>query len=42
LLPTPAPPMEASIELTPGPGSGMQVERRRVGEPDLMVEFWMC
>jgi hypothetical protein len=40
--PTPAPPMEAYIELTPGPGSGMQVERRRVGEPDLMVEFSMC
>jgi Domain of unknown function (DUF4111)/Nucleotidyltransferase domain len=38
--PTPAPPMEASIELTPG--SGVQVERCHPGEPDLVVELSMC
>ncbi|HEV8648047.1 MAG TPA: aminoglycoside adenylyltransferase domain-containing protein [Actinomycetes bacterium] len=40
--PTPAPPMEAYIELAPGSGSGVQVERRHPGEPDLVVEFSMC
>jgi hypothetical protein len=40
--PTPAPPMEAYIELTPGSGSGLHVERRHPGERDLMVEFSMC
>jgi Domain of unknown function (DUF4111) len=40
--PTPAPPLEAYIELTPGPGSGAQVERRHPGERDLVVEFSMC
>jgi len=40
--PTPVPPMEAYIELTPGSGSGMQVEHRHPGERDLVVEFSMC
>jgi aminoglycoside adenylyltransferase-like protein/nucleotidyltransferase-like protein len=38
--PTPAPPMEAYLEITPG--SGLQVERRHPGERDLVVEFSMC
>jgi hypothetical protein len=38
--PTPAPPMELYIEITPG--SGLQVERRHPGERDLVVEFSMC
>jgi hypothetical protein len=38
--PTPAPPMEAYLELTPG--SGLQVERRHPGERDLVVEFSVC
>jgi Aminoglycoside adenylyltransferase, C-terminal domain/Nucleotidyltransferase domain len=38
--PTPAPPMELSIEITPG--SGLLVERRHPGERDLAVEFSMC
>jgi hypothetical protein len=38
--PTLAPPMEAYIEITPGPG--VQVERRHPGEPDLVIEFSMC
>jgi hypothetical protein len=38
--PTPAPPMEAYLELVPG--SGMQVERRHPGERDLVVEFSIC
>jgi hypothetical protein len=38
--PTPAPPMEAYLELTPG--SGVQVERRHPGERDLVVEFSVC
>jgi Domain of unknown function (DUF4111)/Nucleotidyltransferase domain len=40
--PTPAPPLDASIELTPGSGSELSVERRHVGERDLVVEFSMC
>jgi hypothetical protein len=40
--PTPAPPMEAYVEITPGSGSGVQVERRHPGERDLVVEFSMC
>jgi hypothetical protein len=40
--PTPAPPMEASIEITPGSASGMRVERRHPGERDLVVELSMC
>jgi hypothetical protein len=39
--PTPAPPMEAYLELTPG--SGVRVEERRhPGERDLAVEFSVC
>jgi hypothetical protein len=38
--PTPAPPMEAYLELTPG--SGLRVERRHPGERDLVVEFSVC
>jgi Domain of unknown function (DUF4111)/Nucleotidyltransferase domain len=38
--PTPAPPMELSIEVTPG--SGLAVERRQAGERDLVVELSMC
>ena len=38
--PTPAPPMELYVELTPG--SGLAVERRHPGERDLVVEFSMC
>jgi Nucleotidyltransferase domain/Domain of unknown function (DUF4111) len=39
--PTPAPPMEASLELTPG--SGVRVEQRQhPGERDLAVEFSVC
>jgi predicted nucleotidyltransferase len=38
--PTPAPPMELSIEVTPG--SGLAVERRHPGERDLVVELSMC
>jgi hypothetical protein len=34
--------MEAYLELAPGSGSGMQVERRHPGERDLVVEFSMC
>jgi Domain of unknown function (DUF4111)/Nucleotidyltransferase domain len=37
---TPAPPMEAYLELTPG--SGVQVQRRHPGERDLVVEFSVC
>jgi predicted nucleotidyltransferase len=40
--PTPAPPMEVYIEITPGSGSGLYVERRHPGERDLVVEFSMC
>ena len=40
--PTPAPPMEAYVEITPGSGSGVQVERRHPGERDLVVEFSIC
>ena len=40
--PTPAPPMEAYIEITPGSGSGLYVERRHPGERDLVVELSMC
>jgi hypothetical protein len=40
--PSPAPPMEAYIEITPGSASGLQVERRHPGERDLVVEFSMC
>jgi hypothetical protein len=40
--PTLAPPMELYIELAPGSGSGLQVERRHSGEHDLVVEFSMC
>jgi Domain of unknown function (DUF4111)/Nucleotidyltransferase domain len=40
--PTPAPPMEAYLELTPSSGSGLQVERRHPGERDLVVESSMC
>ena len=38
--PTPAPPMEAYLELVPG--SGVQVERRHPGERDLVVELSVC
>jgi DNA-binding CsgD family transcriptional regulator len=38
--PTPALPMELSIEITPG--SGLLVERRHPGERDLAVELSMC
>jgi Nucleotidyltransferase domain len=37
--PTPAPPMEAYIEITPTSGSELYVERRHPGERDLVVEF---
>jgi Domain of unknown function (DUF4111)/Nucleotidyltransferase domain len=37
---TPAPPMELSIQITPG--SGLAVERRHPGERDLVVELSMC
>jgi predicted nucleotidyltransferase len=40
--PTPAPPMEAYLELAPGPGPGVQVERCHPGERDLVVEFSIC
>jgi hypothetical protein len=40
--PTPAPPMDAYIEITPGSGSELYVERRHAGERDLVVEFSMC
>jgi Domain of unknown function (DUF4111) len=40
--PSPAPPMEAYVEITPGPGPGLHVERRHPGERDLVVEFSMC
>jgi Domain of unknown function (DUF4111)/Nucleotidyltransferase domain len=40
--PTPAPPMEAYIEITPASGSELYVERRHPGERDLVVEFSMC
>jgi predicted nucleotidyltransferase len=40
--PTPAPPMEAYIEITPASGSELHVERRHPGERDLVVEFSMC
>ena len=38
--PTPVPPMEAYIEITPG--LDLYVERRHPGERDLVVEFSMC
>jgi Aminoglycoside adenylyltransferase, C-terminal domain len=38
--PTPVPPMELYIEITPG--SGLHVERRHPGERDLAVELSMC
>jgi Domain of unknown function (DUF4111) len=38
--PSPAPPMEAYVEITPG--SGLHMERRHPGERDLVVEFSMC
>ena len=37
--PTPAPPMEAYIEITPDPSSDPYIERRHPGERDLVVEF---
>jgi hypothetical protein len=40
--PTPAPPMEAYLELTPWPRPGVRVERHHPGVPDLVVEFSMC
>jgi hypothetical protein len=40
--PTLVPPMEVYIEITPGSGSGLYVERRHPGERDLVVEFSMC
>jgi hypothetical protein len=40
--PTPAPPMEAYLELTPGAGSGLEVERHHPGERDLVVELSIC
>jgi predicted nucleotidyltransferase len=40
--PTPVPPMEAYIEIAPGSGSELYVERRHPGERDLVVEFSMC
>jgi hypothetical protein len=42
--PAPAPPLEAYLELTPGPqpGPGLQVERHHPGERDLVVELSMC
>ena len=40
--PIPAPPMDAYIEITPGSGSELYVERRHPGERDLVVEFSMC
>lgn len=40
--PTPAPPMEAHIEITPGSGSDLHVERRHPGERDLVVELSIC
>jgi hypothetical protein len=40
--PSPAPPMEAYVEIAPGSGSGLEVERRHPGERDLVVEFSMC
>jgi Domain of unknown function (DUF4111)/Nucleotidyltransferase domain len=40
--PTPAPPMEAYIEITPESGSGLYLERRHPGERDLVVELSMC
>jgi Nucleotidyltransferase domain/Domain of unknown function (DUF4111) len=40
--PTPAPPMEAYLELAPGSGPGVQVERCNPGERDLVVEFSIC
>jgi hypothetical protein len=38
--PTPAPPLEAYLEITPG--SGLPVERRHPGKRDLVVELSMC
>jgi hypothetical protein len=40
--PTPAPPMEAYLELAPGSEPGVQVERCHPGERDLVVEFSIC
>lgn len=40
--PSPTPPMEVYIEITPASASGLQVERRHPGERDLVVEFSMC
>jgi hypothetical protein len=40
--PTLAPPMEIYVEITPGAGWGLYVERRHPGERDLVVEFSMC
>jgi Domain of unknown function (DUF4111)/Nucleotidyltransferase domain len=39
--PTPAPPMEAYLRLTPGSGVRLE-ERRHPGERDLAVEFSVC
>ena len=40
--PTPAPPMEAYIEIAPGRKAGFQVEGPHPGERDLLVELSIC